>query len=130
MPPRARMVVAFDLDGDGKPDVELPEMGLAARDVGWIENMEQKRKSLRANWLLAMMTQFRLNMTYQEHVAALGLVTQIELALIGFFRESMPDPGENWTSAKRASEIEHRLARLRWGPAGSRRRSMGGSGGF
>ena len=108
------MAVGLDLDGDGKVDVELATVGLVAKDVGWITNLEQRRQSLRSNWVLAMMTQFRLDMTYQEHVAALGLVTQIELALIGFFRESMPDPGVDWDGPKRGREIEHRLARLRW----------------
>ena len=39
------------------------------------------------------MTMFRLGMTHPERVAALGLVTQIELALIAAFRESVPDLG-------------------------------------
>ena len=108
------MAVGLDLDGDGRVDVQLEAVGLVQKDVGWISNLEQRRQSLRSNWVLAMMTQFRLDMTYQEHVAALGLVTQIELALIGFFRESMPDPGVDWDGQKRAREIEHRLARLRW----------------
>ena len=30
------------------------------------------------------------------------------------FRESLPEPGQNWDSQKRAREIERRLARLRW----------------
>ena len=47
-------------------------------------------------------------------VTALGLVTQIELALITCFRESLPEPGQNWDAQKRAREIERRLARLRW----------------
>ena len=49
-----------------------------------------------------------------ETVTELGLVTQIELALITYFRESLPEPGQNWDSEKRAREIERRLARLRW----------------
>ena len=47
-------------------------------------------------------------------VTALGLVTQIELALITYFRESLPEPGQNWDAQKWAKEIERRLARLRW----------------
>ena len=60
------------------------------------------------------MTMFRLGMSYEEKVAALGLVSQIELALIAYFRESVPKPGQTWDSHRRAREIERRLARLRW----------------
>ena len=63
---------------------------------------------------MATMTQYRIGMTRMETVTALGLVTQIELALITYFRESLPEPGQNWDSRKRAREIERRLARLRW----------------
>ena len=42
---------------------------------------------------LAVMTMFRLGMTHPERVAALWLVTQVELALIAAFRESVPDLG-------------------------------------
>ena len=70
--------------------------------------------SLRNAHALAIMTQYRIGMTHLETVTSLGLVTQIELALITYFRESLPEPGQNWDSQKRAREIERRLARLRW----------------
>ncbi len=57
---------------------------------------------------------FRLGMSYEEKVAALGLVSQIELALIAYFRESVPEPRQTWDGHRRAREIERRLARLRW----------------
>ena len=63
---------------------------------------------------LAVMTMFRLGMSYEEKVAALGLVSQIELALIACLRESVPEPGQTWDGHRRAREIERRLARLRW----------------
>ena len=63
---------------------------------------------------LAVMTMFRLGMTYEEQVAALGLVSQVELALISYFKESVPEPGQSWDPHRRAREIERRLARLRW----------------
>lgn len=53
-------------------------------------------------------------MSYQEHVAAQGMVTQVELALIAYFHESVPDPGCERDSERRSREIERRLARLRW----------------
>ena len=70
--------------------------------------------SLRNAYTMATMTQYRIGMTRMETVTALGLVTQIELALITYFRESLPEPGQNWDSQKRAREIERRLAWLRW----------------
>ena len=58
--------------------------------------MERKRESLRSARALALITQFRLGMPYREYLAALGMVTQVELALISFFRESVPEPGVGW----------------------------------
>ena len=102
--------MAMGLDGDG----ELAGVGVVSPGMGWAEEMERKRVSLRSARALALITQFRLGMSYQEHVAALGLVTQVELALISFFQESVPEPGVEWDSERRAREIERRLARLRW----------------
>ena len=58
-----------------------------------MEEQDKKRVSLRNARALAVMAMFRLGMSYEEHVAALGLVSQIELALIAYFRESVPEPG-------------------------------------
>ena len=108
-------VVTLDLDGDGAADVELAGVGLTpANDRHWADSVEQKRMSLRSARALAMSTQFRLGMDYQETVAALGLVTRIELALIMFFRESVPEPGMEWDGERWAREADKRLARLRW----------------
>ena len=82
--------------------------------MAWMEQQDRRRTSLRNAHTMATMTQFRIGMTRMETVTALGLVTQIELALITYFRESLPEPGQNWDSQKRAREIERRLARLRW----------------
>ena len=76
--------------------------------------LERKRQSLRNARALAVMTQFRLGMTYQEQLAALGLVTQIELALIHTFREAVPDPTKHWDAHRVDEEVQRRLARLRW----------------
>ena len=43
-----------------------------------------------------------------------GTVARFELALIGHFREAVPDPSERWDAKRRFREIERRLARLRW----------------
>ena len=108
-------VVDVDIDQDGKPDVPLYGIDLSSRSgMSWMEQQERRRMSLRNAHAMATMTQYRIGMTHLETVTSLGLVTQIELALITCFRESLPEPGRNWDSQKRAREIERRLARLRW----------------
>ena len=88
-------VMALDVDGDGVADVDMAIMA-GTRGMSWASEMDKKRVNLRSNWALAVATQFRIGLTYQEHVAALGLVTQIELALIAYFQESMPTAGMEW----------------------------------
>ena len=108
-------VVGVDIDQDGKPDVPLYGIDLSSRSgMSWMEQQDRRRTSLRNAHTMATMTQYRIGMTRMETVTALGLVTQIELALITCFQESLPEPGQNWDSQKRAREIERRLARLRW----------------
>ena len=108
-------VLGVDLDQDGKPDVAVHGIDLSSRPgMAWMEQQDRRRTSLRNAHTMATMTQYRIGMTRMETVTALGLVTQIELALITYFRESLPEPGQNWDSQKRAREIERRLARLRW----------------
>ena len=75
---------------------------------------ERRRQSMRNARALAVMTQFRIGMSYPEQLAALGLVTQIELALISHFREAVPDPSKHWDAHRVDEEIQRRLARLRW----------------
>ena len=107
--------MAVDLDQDGRPDAVVYGIDLSSRPgMAWMEQQERRRMSLRNAHALAIMTQYRIGMTHLETVTSLGLVTQIELALITYFRESLPEPGQNWDSQKRAREIERRLARLRW----------------
>ena len=96
-------VVDVDIDQDGKPDVPLYGIDLSSRSgMSWMEQQERRRMSLRNAHAMATMTQYRIGMTHLETVTALGLVTQIELALITCFRESLPEPGQNWDSQKRA----------------------------
>ena len=94
--------------------MELVGLGVLSPGASWSEDMDRKRLSLRSARALAVLTQFRLGMDYQDVVASLGLVTQIELALISFFGESVPEPGVEWDAERRHREIERRLARLRW----------------
>ena len=107
-------MLGIDLDGDNIPDVSLAGMVSGRPGVGWKGEQDKRRIPLRNARALAVMTMFRLGMTYEEQVAALGLVSQIELALISYFRESVPEPGQSWDPHRRAREIERRLARLRW----------------
>ena len=110
----SELALGVDLDGDGLADVSLSAMVSGRPGVGWKDEQDKRRVSLRNSRALAVMTMFRLGMTYEEQVAALGLVSQIELALISYFRESVPEPGQSWDPHRRAREIERRLARLRW----------------
>ena len=110
----SEVALGVDLDGDGIADVSLSAMVSGRPGVGWKDEQDKRRVSLRNSRALAVMTMFRLGMTYEEQVAALGLVSQIELALISYFRESVPEPGQSWDPHRRAREIERRLARLRW----------------
>ena len=108
------VVMGIDLDGDNIADVTLAGMVSGRPGVGWKDEQDKRRIALRNTRALAVMTMFRLGMTYEEQVAALGLVSQIELALISYFKESVPEPGQSWDPHRRAREIERRLARLRW----------------
>ena len=107
-------VVGVDLTGDGRADLPLVGVGLVRPGVSWTEEIEQKRMALRSARALALMSQFPVGRSYQRHVASVGLVTQIELALISFYHEAVPDPSVVWDGEKRGKEIDRRLCRLRW----------------
>ncbi len=53
-------------------------------------------------------------MPLQDQLSALALEVKIELALITYFNESIPDPGENRDGRRRYREIDTRLKRLLW----------------
>ena len=107
-------VIGIDPDGDNIPGVSLAGMVSGRPGVGWKEEQDKRRIAMRNTRALAVMTMFRLGMSYEEQVAALGLVSQVELALISYFKGSVPEPGQSWDPHRRAREIERRLARLRW----------------
>ena len=107
--------VGIDVDGDGKADFTVPNLGIVQGGKPTFgDETERRRQNLRSARVTALMTQFRDDMEYEELVAALGMVAQIELALIMAFRESLPEPGQEWDGERRAREIDKRLARLRW----------------
>ena len=95
-------------------DDELPAAGVSTRSRTWSENLEERRLALRRMHRLAQMTQHRLGMRYQGQVAMLGLVAKIELALISFFDDTLPDSGMEWDGDRRLREVNRRLARLLW----------------
>ena len=70
--------------------------------MDWIDEQEKRQVSLRNARAMAVMTIFRLGMSYEEKVAALSLVSQIELALIAYFRESVPEPS---TESKQSCQV-------------------------
>ena len=93
---------------------ELPAAGVSSRSRTWSENLEERRLALRRMHRLAEMTQHRLGMRYQGQVAMLGLVARIELALISFFDDTLPDSGMEWDGDRRLREVNRRIARLLW----------------
>ena len=107
--------MALDLDGDGVADVSLVGLGGTSRPgTTWRDEEDQRRYAFRNARALAVMTMFRIGMTRQEYVEAIGTVARYELALIAHFREAVPDHTERWDAKRRFREIERRLARLRW----------------
>ena len=72
------------------------------------------RDGMRRSLAFAQMSRFRVDLSHDEFVAAIGMVTRLELGLISWFGESVPDPNENWDASRRWREIERRIARLRW----------------
>ena len=101
--------------GDGDDEDGLLVSVIQARPgATWTDEQRQLRDGMRRSLAFAQMSRFRVDMTHQEYVSALGVVTRIELGLISWFGESVPDPHENWDASRRWREVERRIARLRW----------------
>ena len=110
----AGSMLSIDLDGDGVADMEIPNLGVITKPHASLSaQAERRRDTLVSAWAVALMTQFRTDMDHQDTVAALGLITEIEVALIMAFRETIP-LGREWDPERRARELEKRFARLRW----------------
>ena len=107
------VMLGLDMDGDGKVDVPLPGAMVTPRSGNWNDDIEDRRQALWTAWSIAQMTQNRL-MKHKETVAALSWVAEIELALISFYGDSVPDPGVRWDMERKTREINTRLERLRW----------------
>ena len=105
--------VGIDMDGDGKDDVVV-NIVQARPGATWTDEQRMLREGMRRSLAFAQMSRFRVDMTHQEYVSSLGVVTRLELGLISWFGESVPDPNENWDASRRWREVERRIARLRW----------------
>ena len=75
---------------------------------------EQWGRQLNNLWAardLALMTQFAIGVEEMDMLYALGLVNEIELALIMMFRQSVPERGRRWDEYRRQKEIYVRMVR-------------------
>ena len=101
-------------DGGGDPEhPDYPVERLASRSWSWEEHEAEKRASLRVMHHLAMMTQHRLGVKYQNHLAVFEMVAKIEWMLI-YLGETLPDPGMGWSPDRRMRELNIRASRLLW----------------
>ena len=63
--------------------------------------------------VMALRHQMDLTLRREERISRQLLVVQIELTLILYFEESVPEPGLGWSAVKRSEESEKRLRRQR-----------------
>ena len=105
--------LGVDLDGDGQEDINVSVVA-ARPGAAWTDENRMLRDGMRRSLEFAQMSKFRVNMSHAEYVSALGITTRLELGLISWFREAIPDPKESWDESRRWREVERRIARLRW----------------
>ena len=106
--------MAVDLELAPTPAEPGTPVGFAERGQRWEEVAERRRQALWGARSLAISWQFRMGMKYSKLLDSYETVIRLELALIMGFYDSVPEPGMNWDLARRAREIEKRMARLRW----------------
>ena len=75
------------------------------------EQYERRLENLWAARDLAIMTQFAIGVEDSDILYALGLVNEIELALIMMFRQEVPRGGRPWDEYRRQKEIYVRMVR-------------------
>lgn len=75
------------------------------------EQFERRLENLWAARDLAIMTQFAIGVEDGDILYALGLVNEIELALIMMFRQEVPRGGRRWDEYRRQKEIYVRMVR-------------------
>ena len=86
--------------------VSLPAPGETAG-----EQWDRRLNNLWAARDLAIKTQFAIGVDETDMLYALGLVNEIELALIMMFRQSVPERGRRWDEYRRQKEIYVRMVR-------------------
>ena len=91
--------------------LEVSPVGVPAPGITWTEAQARKLENLWAARDLAFMSQVALGLDEMEVLYAMGLVNQIELALIMLFRQSVPDRSRRWDEFRRQKEIYIRVVR-------------------
>ena len=105
----AETTAAEGRDASNRPSEAVGMSPVPNRD----EIRDRRREGLFGILHLARMRQLRVN-PYHERLTLTEVVAQIELVLIGLFKVSVPEPGEEWNSERRDREVDKRIARLRW----------------
>ena len=79
------------LDGDGKDDVYVSVVQ-ARPGATWTDEQRMLRDGMRRSLAFAQMSRFRVDLSHDEFVAAIGIVTRLELGLISWFGGAGPGP--------------------------------------
>ena len=96
------------------PEVALEALELSARPgLAGPGRQELQRMSLIRAHQTVRMALYRLRLSEREKVDTQLLMVQIEMALITYFRESFPEPGQNWDTERRDRMRERSLTLFR-----------------
>ena len=95
-------------------EAAMPAEMVLSRSRSWMENMEARRQAMWQMHRLSMMTLPQLGKRYDTYLQVISAVTKIELALVSYFGDTLPEPGMDWDGDKRMRETHRRLARLLW----------------
>ena len=96
------------------PEVATEGPRLSARPgLAGPEQQERSRASLMRVHHTARMEQYRLGLSDREKLDIQLVMVQIEMVLIIDFRESLPEPGQNWDADRRDKENKGRLTLFR-----------------
>ena len=83
--------VGIDMDGDGQDDV-MVNIVQARPGATWTDEQRMLREGMRRSLAFAQMSRFRVDMTHQEYVSSLGVVTRLELGTYLLVRGVGPGP--------------------------------------
>ena len=93
---------------------EMPAELVLSRSRSWRDNQDARREAMWDMHRLSMMTLPQLGKRYDTYLQVIGAITKIELALVSYFGDTLPEPGMDWDPDKRMRETHRRLARLLW----------------